>query len=255
MIGPDASHDDPILPLLNSDTERVRYRVVLLELLERASLFCGQRVLDFGASWGTSAVALIRAGASEVVGIEPDVERVAQGYELVHKLGLTGRVHLKHCADTSQLPFSAGSFPFVLSNGVIEHIRQSERPAILREVWRVLAPGRHLMVSETPNPYYPKDQHTTQLWFNHWLPERVAHRRAVRAGRFRAQRTDWANSGWRGAGYYGLVKHLSGALLVSERPTRLRHQLLARFGLPAMLIDPWPLWLFRKPEASRALTA
>jgi ubiquinone/menaquinone biosynthesis C-methylase UbiE len=199
MSGLSACQDDPILPLLNSDTERVRYRVVLLELLERTSLFRGQRVLDFGASWGTSAVALIRAGASEVVGIEPDLERVAQGCELVQKLGLTGRVDLRHCADTSQLPFSDGSFPFVLSNGVIEHIRQSERPAILREVWRVLAPGWHLMVSETPN--------------------------------------------------YGLVKHLNGARLISEPPTRIRHRLLATVGLPPMLIDPWPLWVFRKPEA------
>jgi ubiquinone/menaquinone biosynthesis C-methylase UbiE len=248
MSGLSASQDDPILPLLNSDTERVRYRVVLLELLERTSLFRGKRVLDFGASWGTSAVALIRAGASEVVGIEPDLERVAQGCELVHKLGLAGRVVLRHCADTSHLPFSDASFPFVLSNGVIEHIRQSERPAILREVWRVLEPGRHLMVSETPNAYYPKDHHTTQLWFNHWLPERVAHRRAVRTGRFRAQRTDWASSGWRGAGYYGLVKHLNGARLISEPPTRIRHRLLATVGLPPMLIDPWPLWVFRKPE-------
>jgi ubiquinone/menaquinone biosynthesis C-methylase UbiE len=246
-----AFQDDPVLSLLPSDSERSRYHLVLNGLLERISLFCGQRVLDFGASWGTSAIALIRAGASEVEGVEPDVGRVAQGRELLHKVGLIGQVDLRYCADTSRLPYADGTFPFILSNGVIEHILLAARPAILREIWRVLAPSGHFMVAETPNPYYPKDYHTTQLWLNHWLPERLAHRRAVRTARFLAERTDWASSGWRGAGYYGLVKHLRGARLIPEPPTRLRHRLLATLGLPAHLIDPWPLWVFRKPDAER----
>jgi ubiquinone/menaquinone biosynthesis C-methylase UbiE len=238
--------DDGILDLLPSDIERGRYRSLVVSLQAYAHLFRDQRVLDFGASWGTSAVALLRAGARHVIGIEPSSERVAQGHDLIRALDLEEHISLFHISDTRRLPWADDQFPFVLANGVVEHIPRPARLEILREVWRLIAPAGHFMITETPNSYFPRDQHTTQLWFNHWLPERWAHRRAVRAGAFRAERTDWASSGWRGAGYYELVRPLRGASLVPETLTRTRQRLLSWIGLPPMLIDPWPIWVFRK---------
>jgi SAM-dependent methyltransferase len=235
---------DALAALLPSETERWRFDNLMRNLTAWRPLFSGRRVLDFGASWGISAIALIRAGAAEVVGVEPDLARVEKGRQIVHDVEPSARISLLHTPDTLALPFREGEFPFVLSNGVLEHIPQP-RAASLRAIWRLVAPGGHLMISETPNKYWPKDTHTTGLWFNHWLPIGMAHRRAVRRGRFRADRQDWASSGWRGMGYLEMVRPLTGYRLIHDN-TRWRHRVLAALGLPASLIDPDPLWILRK---------
>lgn len=241
---PPALPADPILDLLPSETERQRYLTLLETLASRRALFADARVLDFGASFGTSAVALIRSGAGAVVGVEPSPVRIAQGLELVAKAAPGAKVSLICTPDTTALPFEAGEFAFILANGVLEHIPQP-RTAYIRELWRVLASRGHLMISETPNKYFPKDVHTTSLWFNHWLPRGLAHGRAVRRGRFDAARTDWDSSGWRGLGYFELVAPIDGYRLIPER-ARWRHRLLTRIGLPASLIDPGPIWVLEK---------
>jgi 2-polyprenyl-3-methyl-5-hydroxy-6-metoxy-1,4-benzoquinol methylase len=230
--------------LLASDTERWRYKNLLRTLIAWRTLFNGRRVLDFGASWGTSAVALIDAGAAEVVGVEPDLSRIEKGRTLISKAAAKAKITLFHIPDTAALPFSDDEFSFVLTNGVLEHIPQP-RDGYIRELWRVVSRGGHLMVTETPNKYWPKDNHTTGLWFNHWLPRETARRRAVRRGRFRATRDDWKSSGWRGLGYGELVRPISGYRLVHEN-SRVRHRVLASIGLPGSLIDPDPIWILRK---------
>ena len=235
---------DPVLALLPSDTERGRYENLLGALSSWGDLFTGQRVLDFGASWGLSMIALIRLGASEVVGVEPSLSRVEQGRDLLGKAVAGARVSLTHTPDTTSLAFADGEFGFILANGVLEHIPQPRDPYI-RELWRVLAPNGHLMINETPNKYFPKEIHTTSLWFNHWLPRRLAHQRAVRARRFDPSRTDWDNSGWRGLGYFELVRAISGYRLIPEQ-AKARHRLLAKVGLPPSLVDPYPTWVLQK---------
>jgi ubiquinone/menaquinone biosynthesis C-methylase UbiE len=230
--------------LLPSDTERWRYQNLVRNLTAWRALLQGHRVLDFGASWGTSAIALIEAGAGEVVAVEPDGARVERGRTLIAEALPGARISLLHVPNTEALPFGDGEFPFVLTNGVLEHIPQP-RDRYVRELWRLVSPGGHLMVTETPNTYWPKDTHTTGLWFNHWLPRGLAHRRAVRRGRFRAERNDWATSGWRGMGYHELVRPIRGYRLIPDS-TRVRHRILAAIGLPASLIDPDPIWILRK---------
>lgn len=236
--------EDVVFSLLPSDTERRRYETLLHTLSSWNALFLGRRVLDFGASWGTSMVALIRNGASEVVGVEPDPRRVEQGRSLLKKAAPAAKTSLLHSAATTELPFAAGEFTFILANGVLEHIPQP-RHAHIRELWRILAPKGHLMINETPNKYFPKEVHTTSLWFNHWLPPRLAYRRAVRRRRFDASRTDWDSSGWRGLGYFELVEPIHGYRLVPER-ARFRHRLLGLAGVPASLVDPYPTWILQK---------
>lgn len=155
---------DPFENMLSSTpVELARYRTLNITLLHWRNLFSGETVLDFGASSGLSISALIYQGAKSVVGVEPDESRTVEGMAMLRRAGLGGRATLSHVVDTRSLPFKNESFVFILANGVIEHIPQP-RGEYIRELWRLVSPGGHLMINETPNKYFPKEIHTTNLW-------------------------------------------------------------------------------------------
>jgi SAM-dependent methyltransferase len=188
---------------------------------------------------------MIRLGAKQVAGIEPSEARIKQARKLIAQGNFTEQVVMFHTADTSHLPFRDGEFPFVLVNAVLEHIPEPRDPYI-KEIWRVLEPGGHMLINETPNKYFLRELHTTDgLWFNHWLPSEWAHKRAVRNGRFASDRTDWDSSGWRGLSYFEITRALQGYKLIPEL-THRRHCILASLGIPASIIDPYPTWVFQK---------
>jgi len=228
--------------LLPSDIEQGRFRTACTTLQPYAAHFRGRRVLDYGCSYGVSAVVLRLLGAASVVGVEPAEDRVSRGTAWIATAGIEA-VTLEAVPDTRHLPFPDGAFQFALANAVFEHIPQP-RAAHLRELWRVLAPGGVLLINETPNSYYPFEGHTTQLWGNAWLPEGVAYRRAVRRGRYRLDRGAWRGSGWRGMGWHEL-RCLRPFRLVPET-SRVRHRFLTGLGLPASLVDPYPTWVLVK---------
>lgn len=235
---------DPFYSVITEDREHTRYRTLLSTLHDWSEHFSDKAVLDYGCSWGTSIVALLRLGARHVVGVEPEEARVMKGKQVLQTLGLDKVSEIHYVADTLKLPFPDASFDFVLANAVFEHIPQP-RDRYLTELWRVLAPGGHLLINETPNKYFPKEKHTTKLWFNHWLPKENAYRRSVRTGRYSGSMDAWESSGWRGVGFYELAKSLSNYRLIPET-TKPRHQVFTRLGLPASLLDPYPTWVFQK---------
>lgn len=230
--------------LESGGTERGRYDTLRRNLSEYRVLLEGKRVLDFGASYGLSACALMELGAGSVVGVEPDRQRVERGAVIVARMQLHSRIRLLRLEDTSNLPFADGYFGVVLANAVLEHIPQP-RAKYIREMWRVLSPGGHLIVSETPNKYLPVDFHTTGgLWLLPWLPRSLARHYAIWRGRW-DDRRDWASSGWRGLGYYELTRPLRTFKLLPES-SRFRHRVLTALGLPASLFDPYPTWILQK---------
>ena len=243
--GSDTAPDDPFARLL--ETERIehnRYLTLLRTLEPMREHFADRRVLDYGASSGLSIAALLRLGAARCVGVEPDRERVERAARLLPAAGLADRAQVRYVEDTRDLQFRDDAFGFILANAVFEHIPQP-RDRHLAELWRVLRPGGVLIVNETPNKYFPKEKHTTRLWFNHWLPGDVARRRAIRRGRWSKDRDDWDSSGWRGVGYLELVAPLGPRTLIPE-DSRRRHRVLRALGIPASILDPYPTWIFRK---------
>jgi SAM-dependent methyltransferase len=108
-------------------------------------------------------------------------------------------------AETTRLPFADGAFDLVLAVGVIEHLPARDRHRYVDEYYRVLRPGGHIAVLDTPNRLFPLETHTSGLPGIQWLPARLAFRyaRAFRGARLRGvpfaefDAAAWRNASWR----------------------------------------------------------
>ena len=72
-----------LVALKNSTVEQQRYLTLRRTLSPFRGLPAGKRVLDFGASYALSMVVLLELGAREVLGVEPNEDRVRTGREVL----------------------------------------------------------------------------------------------------------------------------------------------------------------------------
>ena len=105
------------------------------------------RVLDDGCGIGTYVVHLAQA-AADAFGLDYELGRVREAGPKA-----PGRFV---CAAGEQVPFKDGAFDAVLSNEVIEHVRDDRES--LTEMARVLRPGGRAVIF-CPNRWYPVEQH------------------------------------------------------------------------------------------------
>ncbi len=83
-------------------------------------------------------------------------------------------------ADGRDLPFDDGSFDFVHSSAVLEHVgSRAQQAQFLRESWRVARKG---IFVTTPNRWFPVEFHTV-LPLVHWLPAPLFRRLLTAVGR------------------------------------------------------------------------
>jgi SAM-dependent methyltransferase len=106
--------------------------------------------------------------------------------------------------ETRRLPWPDGRFDLVLVVGVVEHLPPRNRRAQVDEYYRVLAPGGHIAILDTPNRLFPLETHSIGLPLVQWLPPRVAHvyARLVRPRKFGAVSYESFvadGTGWRNA--------------------------------------------------------
>lgn len=126
--------------LLSANTD-VRWRA---EAVRRLGLTGKERVLDACTGTGDQAVALLEAGAGEVVGTDfapAMVERAIQ------KAGDRIRFEV---ADTTALPFEDHDFDIATVSFGVRNLEDLDGG--LRELQRVLKPGGRLMVLEFSRP-------------------------------------------------------------------------------------------------------
>jgi ubiquinone/menaquinone biosynthesis C-methylase UbiE len=128
--------------------------------------------LDYGCADGGYAEALVAAGASKVVGVDPEAPRI----EEATRRQIPGTSFVQF--DGHVLPFEDASFDGAFANETMEHVfNESES---LAELHRVLKPGGILVVI-SPNRWFPFEGHTTRIgrWqssptpFIPWLPARL----------------------------------------------------------------------------------
>jgi SAM-dependent methyltransferase len=173
----------------------------------RARGAAGLRVLEVGCSFGHMTEYV--AEQPEVAALstfDTDPAFVALVRAKVEELGLAVvREVLDLDQDaTCRLPWPDGAFDLVLAVGVVEHLPVRWRRRQVDEYYRVLAPGGHLAVLDTPNRWFPLETHTVGLPLVQWLPPRLAFRyaklghprryRALTFEEFVADGTGWRNA-------------------------------------------------------------
>jgi SAM-dependent methyltransferase len=139
------------------------------------------RVLEVGCSFGHNTEYLNeQALVGEIHSFDVDPAFVAMTRAKVDELGLAKVHQVLHLTDeeTTHLPFGAGAFDVVIAIGVIEHLAPAGRHRHVDEYYRVLAPGGHIAILDTPNRAFPLETHSVGLPGIQWLPPRVAFRYA-----------------------------------------------------------------------------
>jgi SAM-dependent methyltransferase len=135
-------------------------------------------VLEVGASFGHMTEYL--AEQTEIAEIhcfdtDPafvDIVRAKveeQGLRTVKEVRLFGN------DETRRLPWPDARFDLVVVVGVVEHLPARNRRTQVDEYYRVLAPGGHIAILDTPNRLFPLETHSIGLPLVQWLPSRLAY--------------------------------------------------------------------------------
>ena len=111
------------------------------------------RLLDLGCGVGNATLRFAQAlPHTQFDGVDVSIESVARAQQRV-AAGHLPRTRVQ-AYDGAQLPFADASFDLVFIAVVLHHVPVAARPALLREVHRVLRPGGRLYIFEH-NPYNP----------------------------------------------------------------------------------------------------
>src|SRR6059036_1167671 len=129
-------------------------------LASRAGVGAQSRVLDVCAGLGGPARFLSRRRGSKVVALELHAGRALGASRLNRLVGET-RVAVVR-GDATRLPFGFGAFDVCLSQEALLHI--ADKPAVLRECHRVLAPGGRLAFTDWVARPGLGDRERERLW-------------------------------------------------------------------------------------------
>jgi SAM-dependent methyltransferase len=105
-----------------------------------------KRILDVGCGLGMY-VSQFRQFSDDVFGVDIDPDKIGKASEWLPNLRVS---------PAEELPFDDDSFDLILLNEVIEHVDDDRKT--IREAFRVLAPGGHIVVY-APNRLYPFETH------------------------------------------------------------------------------------------------
>jgi ubiquinone/menaquinone biosynthesis C-methylase UbiE len=128
-----------LLPLYDPFSRLARVGRIHEQLLDRADLRRGQRVLEIGCGTGNLLTALGRRGLDiEAVGVDPDPAALRRARRKAVRRKLPIRYERGFAGE---LPLPDAGFDRVLSSFMLHHLEGEERLRALREVRRVLRPG------------------------------------------------------------------------------------------------------------------
>jgi ubiquinone/menaquinone biosynthesis C-methylase UbiE len=113
------------------------------EIVERAEIKPGERVLDVGCGTGAQTLpAAETAGPGNVVGIDPSPDMLERAREKAAKKRLD--IDFRNAA-IEKLPFADQEFDAVLSSFMLHHLPEDVMRGGFGEIQRVLKPGGRLL--------------------------------------------------------------------------------------------------------------
>lgn len=121
----------------------------ILRGLSRVCELRGKRVLEVGAGTGRDSFRLMDRGAT-VIQLDYSVNSLQILKQLSEDLGVQTTIV---GGDTFQLPFRDETFDIVFHQGLLEHFRNAQAHALLKENIRVLKPGGFLL-ADVPQRYH-----------------------------------------------------------------------------------------------------
>lgn len=137
----------------------------------------GRAVLDFGSGRGEQSIALVRAGAARVTGVELQPDLLKQAQERAAAEGVAGVVDFRDRVGEEQ----AGAYDVAISQNAMEHF--ADPLACLGDMARALRPGGVVLLCFGCPWYSPYGSHmhffTGVPWLNLLFAERTVM--AVRA--------------------------------------------------------------------------
>jgi 2-polyprenyl-3-methyl-5-hydroxy-6-metoxy-1,4-benzoquinol methylase len=126
----------------------------------------GKRLLDFGCGFGVSSYCFVRRGANNIVAADLVRENTDFARRFFERKGIARFVEVRQEDIVPGL--QPAEFDIIWLQAVLEHLLPAERREYLRQFWKALRPGGVLVITETPNRWWPNETHTTGgRW---WLP-------------------------------------------------------------------------------------
>jgi SAM-dependent methyltransferase len=106
------------------------------------------RILDMGCSAGSSSVPYaLEFPDAEIHAIDVGAGMLRYAHARAEALGAAVHFHQRDCAATG---FAAGAFDLVVSHNLMHEIPEATRLGMLRETWRLLAPGGVFVHQDIP---------------------------------------------------------------------------------------------------------
>ena len=115
--------------------------VYLFDQLLRGRIVSGMKVLDAGCGTGRNLVYLMRAGF-DVWGVDESPDAIARVRQLAQSIAPRVEADRFRVEPVEAMSLDDGSMDVVISSAVLHFARDAAHwDAMVREIWRVLAPG------------------------------------------------------------------------------------------------------------------
>lgn len=163
--------------LFTFDEFHIGGRLETRKLAEWVDLKPGTRVLDLGCGIGGPARTLADEFGGDVTGLDIIEDYCTAAQSLTRRVGLADHVRFQH-GDVADMPFDTETFEAVWSQHTTMNIE--DKPALFREIHRVLAPGGRFIFHEVcagPNqPIHFPVPWAHEAALNFLIPPRTLHR-------------------------------------------------------------------------------